>query len=258
MQAVTVPDSRKRTILIFLPSFLRFTLRVITDCTQQNSVPSPKVMKVPRLWMFNWLNNYKQNTNEVSLFLVHSTYDHLTYKLSNLCHWRTIPGSFPPVSYQSRLKTAPPDCQCSSTVFAFCVSAAGIGGCRWWTLKKKITTGNIIMKSRSCSAQHLPVIWHQFVQTKHGVVLCVCVTMHQSYLQKLPDSSPGWRYSWLVENCLQCYEDKWDILCCSVFKTVLNSISVKGYYKEMKHRLQYLMYGGYLDPFFLWKKEYIS
>lgn len=65
------PDSRTRKIPVLKPSFLKFTFSVMYDCTQQKSVPSPKVKRVPKLWIGSSTNNYKQIYKSQGLFAIY-------------------------------------------------------------------------------------------------------------------------------------------------------------------------------------------
>jgi len=50
MLTVMAADSVKRTTPTRRPSFLRLSLKVMKDCSQQNTVPTPKARLVPALW----------------------------------------------------------------------------------------------------------------------------------------------------------------------------------------------------------------
>ena len=70
MQAVLAPDKRKRGMHALLPSFLKFTLRVTNDCTQQNRVPNPNVMDVPILWISSSLDSWTPRKGKSSFIHV--------------------------------------------------------------------------------------------------------------------------------------------------------------------------------------------
>ena len=72
MLRVMAADSTKRTMPKHLPSFLRLSLRVVMDCSQQNTVPRPKVRLVPALWTSSSLDHWNQEEVGVKNYTVNT------------------------------------------------------------------------------------------------------------------------------------------------------------------------------------------